>query len=431
MTCVVSSPWHSFNNSTYGWSPMNPEDSITPTSAADRTQYGYISSESESRLHSSGGSKKRASRAGTRSVSTLSAAQLERKRANDREAQRAIRQRTKDHIEHLERNISDLRAAHESSEKIAAVAHQRSRELEEENGFLRSKLGEFGYSVPVPPPSESQRPPDQHMIPMHATSPGSQVVGASIPRPPSTSTPRSALSVTTSQSSNSRHGSWQQGATHLGVSGASAPASLPAHSSVQLGPGLTSWRSQDSTQSVHSTPGGMPEQHSLHTQVPYVSANPADRPQWSVRQPYPYQEPQRTPSQTQAQASPQPQPQYAQPQVPNYPPGAAPQPQSYVAPPQSEFQSMTVQSPANYQVSQQQPYPPQQHYQMAPVEQVPPTAPGAQYAPQPGQLHPPQIIPAAYQHPQGEQGYAQQQMHAYREDPGQQGGYSMTHYPSG
>ena len=129
---------------------MNPEDITTPTSAAERTQYGYISSESESRHHSSGSSKKRASRAGTRSVSTLSAAQLERKRANDREAQRAIRQRTKDHIEHLERNISDLRGAHDASEEIAAVARQRNRELEQENSYLRTKLGELGYTVPAP-----------------------------------------------------------------------------------------------------------------------------------------------------------------------------------------------------------------------------------------------------------------------------------------
>ena len=44
-----------------------------------------------------------------RSVSSLSATQLERKRANDREAQRLIRQRTKDRIEGLEKQLSDLR----------------------------------------------------------------------------------------------------------------------------------------------------------------------------------------------------------------------------------------------------------------------------------------------------------------------------------
>jgi hypothetical protein len=150
MTCVVSSPWQPPFHSTYGWSPMNPGDSTPTTSIGDRPQYGYASSESESRPFSSSGGKKRASRAGTRSVSTLSAAQLERKRANDREAQRAIRQRTKDHIETLERNISELRAANDASEKMAAMSHQRTRELEEENAYLRSKLGEVGY--PIPPP---------------------------------------------------------------------------------------------------------------------------------------------------------------------------------------------------------------------------------------------------------------------------------------
>jgi hypothetical protein len=71
--------------------------------------YDDHSSGSE-RKHSSAGAKKRPSRAGTRSVTTLTAAQLERKRANDREAQRAIRQRTKDHIETLERQVRDLTA---------------------------------------------------------------------------------------------------------------------------------------------------------------------------------------------------------------------------------------------------------------------------------------------------------------------------------
>lgn len=49
----------------------------------------------------------------------LSAAQLSRKRKNDREAQRVIRQRTKAHIERLE---------------------QRNRELEDEIGLLRVRM---------------------------------------------------------------------------------------------------------------------------------------------------------------------------------------------------------------------------------------------------------------------------------------------------
>lgn len=77
--------------------------------------------------------RRRTSRAGTRSVTTLSTAQLERKRANDREAQRAIRQRTKSHIDELERKIAD-------TDERLNTALQRNAFLESENASLRSRL---------------------------------------------------------------------------------------------------------------------------------------------------------------------------------------------------------------------------------------------------------------------------------------------------
>ena len=102
---------------------------------------GY-SSESESKMQSSlPGAKRRASRAGTRSVTTLTAAQLERKRANDREAQRAIRQRTKDHIESLERQIAELTAQQDTSNHSKLMElMQRNEELEQENTVLKTRL---------------------------------------------------------------------------------------------------------------------------------------------------------------------------------------------------------------------------------------------------------------------------------------------------
>ena len=128
---------------------MNPED--TPTDSLERApSHGYASSGSESRNRGSGSGKKRASRAGTRSVSTLSAAQLERKRANDREAQRAIRQRTKDHIDILERSISELRTSQDASEKLVVATQQKNRELEEENVYLRTRLSDAGLTMNVP-----------------------------------------------------------------------------------------------------------------------------------------------------------------------------------------------------------------------------------------------------------------------------------------
>lgn len=90
---------------------------------------------------SNGISKKRPSRAGTRSVSTLTAAQLERKRANDREAQRAIRQRTKDHIESLERRIAELTSNNDLGAKLVQ-AMERGDDLEQENIALRSRLNQ-------------------------------------------------------------------------------------------------------------------------------------------------------------------------------------------------------------------------------------------------------------------------------------------------
>lgn len=99
-------------------------------------------SESDSRqpsATSSGtSSRKRASRAGTRSVHTLSAAQLDRKRQNDREAQRAIRQRTKETIDGLEKDLANARAE-------LAAATTRTRELEEENTYLRNRVGASGH----------------------------------------------------------------------------------------------------------------------------------------------------------------------------------------------------------------------------------------------------------------------------------------------
>ncbi|KAK8245983.1 hypothetical protein IWZ00DRAFT_575322 [Phyllosticta capitalensis] len=107
------------------------------------------------------GAKRRPSRAGTRSVSTLTAAQLERKRANDREAQRAIRQRTKDHIENLERRVAELSARESASGKIDEII-QRNQDLEQENAILRQRLnhalaalGQGGYTDNNGLPSES------------------------------------------------------------------------------------------------------------------------------------------------------------------------------------------------------------------------------------------------------------------------------------
>ncbi|KAK7531161.1 hypothetical protein JOL62DRAFT_371939 [Phyllosticta paracitricarpa] len=143
------------------------------------------------------GAKRRPSRAGTRSVSTLTAAQLERKRANDREAQRAIRQRTKDHIENLERRVAELTARESASGKIDEIL-SRNQDLEQENAILRQRLnhalaamGQGGYTDNNGLPSESSI-----LASAGTHSPTNRIHIMNQSRPSSTPTARNVPSVT-------------------------------------------------------------------------------------------------------------------------------------------------------------------------------------------------------------------------------------------
>ncbi|KAI3098789.1 hypothetical protein CBS147333_9007 [Penicillium roqueforti] len=80
--------------------------------------------------------RRRESRSGSRKVSTLSAEQLERKRANDREAQRSIRQRTKEHIEHLESQIEEMR-----------LRTERFDEVVQHNAFLENEVIRLKHQI--------------------------------------------------------------------------------------------------------------------------------------------------------------------------------------------------------------------------------------------------------------------------------------------
>lgn len=94
-------------------------------------------------------------RKGTRSVSTLTPSQLARKRANDREAQRAIRARTKEHIERLEREIDELKCRNSRDETIQELL-RRNKALEQELAALRETVGlQAGRSYPPTPYQET------------------------------------------------------------------------------------------------------------------------------------------------------------------------------------------------------------------------------------------------------------------------------------
>lgn len=97
-------------------------------------------------------SAKASKRKGTRSVSTLTPSQLARKRANDREAQRAIRARTKEHIERLESELEELKGQH-SRDKTVQDLLRRNKALEEELARLRESLGMSLNSSPFSNPA--------------------------------------------------------------------------------------------------------------------------------------------------------------------------------------------------------------------------------------------------------------------------------------
>ena len=82
--------------------------------------------------------KRRASTSGSRGVANLTPEQLAKKRANDREAQRAIRERTKGQIETLERRIQEL-TSQQPYQELQHVIRQKEM-VEAENEDIKKKL---------------------------------------------------------------------------------------------------------------------------------------------------------------------------------------------------------------------------------------------------------------------------------------------------
>ncbi|KAK8919944.1 hypothetical protein VCV18_008775 [Metarhizium anisopliae] len=84
------------------------------------------------------GVKKKKTGSGSRGVANLTPEQLAKKRANDREAQRAIRERTKNQIETLEKRIRDLTNQKPYQELQAVVGAKQA--VEQENADIKRQL---------------------------------------------------------------------------------------------------------------------------------------------------------------------------------------------------------------------------------------------------------------------------------------------------
>ncbi|KAI1471525.1 uncharacterized protein F4812DRAFT_181860 [Daldinia caldariorum] len=113
--------------------------------------------------------KKRRTGPSPRGVANLTPEQLAKKRANDREAQRAIRERTKNQIETLERRIRELTSQKPYQELQAAIRAKEA--VEAENAEIKSRLAsvlsliqpilsnqqvEGAYASPISPIPSSQ-----------------------------------------------------------------------------------------------------------------------------------------------------------------------------------------------------------------------------------------------------------------------------------
>ena len=112
--------------------PRGPEDSRIPERATSIDGAGLLDN------GTTPGRKRKLNSMSSRGVANLTADQLAKKRANDRQAQRAIRERTKGHIEGLEQQVRDL-----SSQKpyLDLQAALRENELiRSENAELRQGL---------------------------------------------------------------------------------------------------------------------------------------------------------------------------------------------------------------------------------------------------------------------------------------------------
>ena len=124
---------------------------LSPPADAQATAVAALSQQhgTPHAISTANGRKRRASGApGSRGVANLTPEQLAKKRANDREAQRAIRERTRNTIESLEGRIKELESQ-QPFQELQRVVQERDRAIGE-CIELRQKLNNIAQAVGVP-----------------------------------------------------------------------------------------------------------------------------------------------------------------------------------------------------------------------------------------------------------------------------------------
>ncbi|KAK3985771.1 AP-1-like transcription factor [Cladorrhinum sp. PSN332] len=141
--------------------PVLAADSSTPLLSG--TARATTAAPSSNSIPVNGGNKRRKAAPGTRGVANLTPEQLAKKRANDREAQRAIRERQRQKIEQYEREIQELRAQPPYQELQAVMRQKEAAEAElaEVKAVLKGIMAMVQPIISTPAPAAAAAAVDQ------------------------------------------------------------------------------------------------------------------------------------------------------------------------------------------------------------------------------------------------------------------------------
>ncbi|KAH8677434.1 hypothetical protein BX600DRAFT_430782 [Xylariales sp. PMI_506] len=204
--------------------------------------------------------KKRKTGPSSRGVANLTPEQLAKKRANDREAQRAIRERTKNQIENLENKIKELTSQQPYVELQAVIRAKEAveAELADLKGRMASIMSLIQPILTAHPNENAYASPVPTVLPVQPGNPPSIQSGTHAATPPSTASPTS--------------GEWHQAGVH---SAGSSTQTSPNFNQVQI-------ISQQRQNSLHALDFGVGEQLKLDFLLDSSSADRINRMQTGV-----------------------------------------------------------------------------------------------------------------------------------------------------
>ncbi|KAK3707908.1 hypothetical protein LTR37_011760 [Vermiconidia calcicola] len=137
----------------------SPPDVYQQGHSAAATAAAALSQQDTPAQNANGRKRKASGQPGSRGVANLTPEQLAKKRANDREAQRAIRERTKNTIDTLANRIKELESQ-QPFQELQKVVQERDRALQECED-LKRKLQTVASVVNVPQQAQQGQPQQQ------------------------------------------------------------------------------------------------------------------------------------------------------------------------------------------------------------------------------------------------------------------------------